>query len=395
MRYISFIHKMLSDNTCSLSVELLPEFGWSINNKSIYGPCSVFQGNVKLNIKSLDLVIKRVRLVFHAFETILPFDISPGIIRATKENIFCVQHILWESNEQALTLNKRSEYSFPFIVQMPLIQFPPSVNHPNYQCDYQIIAILDTPSSLLKGTSQPIRTFTSILYMPFIDTTLLKSPFMAEAQKGPLSVKVRMHTCDYVPNDSLSLYIRVDSSNNKTSLKKRISGTESLSYVSIKLKLIQIMHVVAFDDISDQTRVITTKTHKLLLINTLDNQQSSYCEADLKLAIPADITPSYDYGRLVRFSYRLQINVEQKRLFGGIWNYNVRLNDIPITIGTLGYGIKSSSDLEAYSVFQQEGSDTNLKPKFIKVIEYEDALPIYDPSQLPSYESFISNIPAN
>jgi hypothetical protein len=37
---------MLSSNkNCALSIELLPEFGWSIKNTPIYGPGSVFQGN--------------------------------------------------------------------------------------------------------------------------------------------------------------------------------------------------------------------------------------------------------------------------------------------------------------------------------------------------------------
>lgn len=29
---------------CSLSIELLPEFGWSIKDTPAYGPGSVFQG---------------------------------------------------------------------------------------------------------------------------------------------------------------------------------------------------------------------------------------------------------------------------------------------------------------------------------------------------------------
>lgn len=33
-----------SKKTCSLSIELLPEFGWSIRNQPVYGPGSVFQG---------------------------------------------------------------------------------------------------------------------------------------------------------------------------------------------------------------------------------------------------------------------------------------------------------------------------------------------------------------
>jgi hypothetical protein len=36
--------------SCSLSIELLPEFGWSIKNQPVYGPGSVFQGIVYKHI---------------------------------------------------------------------------------------------------------------------------------------------------------------------------------------------------------------------------------------------------------------------------------------------------------------------------------------------------------
>jgi hypothetical protein len=29
---------------CSVFIELLPEFGWSIDNKAVYGPGSILQG---------------------------------------------------------------------------------------------------------------------------------------------------------------------------------------------------------------------------------------------------------------------------------------------------------------------------------------------------------------
>jgi hypothetical protein len=38
---------MYSDKSCSLSIEILPEFGWSIKGQPVYGPGSVFQGKIK------------------------------------------------------------------------------------------------------------------------------------------------------------------------------------------------------------------------------------------------------------------------------------------------------------------------------------------------------------
>ncbi|KAI9487689.1 MAG: hypothetical protein EXX96DRAFT_494107 [Benjaminiella poitrasii] len=385
---------MLStSHSVSLSIELLPEFGWSINNKPAYGPGSVFQGFVKLNAKPPELNIERVRLAFSAFETILPYDISPGVVRNSRNPLFTIQHVLWEPKDQSLVSDKGPDYSFPFTIQMPLIQFPPSMAHSKYQCEYQLIALLDASPSSSKKSSQTVKAVRSVLYMPFIEANLLKTPSMLEAQKGCLTIKARMSAFEFVPNDDLCLYLRID--NSKIDTRRKTRGAGSLPCVSVTLKLIQVLEVVVFDDMDDQTQVIASIAHKLLLINNPD-RQGSHCEAHLSLPLPADLTPSYDYGRLVRVVYKLQINVELRGPLGGIWCYNVRLSDIPITIGTLGYGIKNSSDLETYTQFQQDPHNKSipipLLPKFMKAIEYEDALPMYDPSKLPQYESFISQI---
>lgn len=43
---------MISSENYSLSIELLPEFGWSIKGQPVYGPGSVFQGMHSNAIKS-------------------------------------------------------------------------------------------------------------------------------------------------------------------------------------------------------------------------------------------------------------------------------------------------------------------------------------------------------
>ncbi|RCI01725.1 hypothetical protein CU098_010700 [Rhizopus stolonifer] len=357
-----------------ISIELLPEFGWSIKDQAVYGPGSVFQGFVKLNMKALD--VERVRLVFYATETIPPFDIAPGVMRTSRHTLFSIQQVLWESKDQALKVDTNSDCSLPFTIQMPMVQFPPSISHSVYECLFQLIAIVDTPASLQKK-AMPIKTEIPVICMPFIETSILKTPLLLESQNGRLSARIKMATKDFVPCDFVSIGLHVDSANNG---KKR---SNTLQYVTVQLKLIQTMQIRVFDDIPDQTKTVASAAQKLLLISRL-NGNSSYCDADLSLKIPADVTPSYNYGRLVQISYKLQVSVEQKGPMGGIWNYMVSIDDIPMTIGTLGHGIRSSNELQMYSSCEQRNSDM-LVPKFMKAIEYEDALPVYDPCRLPDY----------
>lgn len=325
------------------------------------------------------MMVERIRLAFYAVETIPPFELSPGVLRTTKKTLFSVQQVLWNSNHQTLKLDTDADYSFPFTIQMPMVQFPPSMDHDFYRCRFQLIAFIDTPSSIAKLTD-PIRTDVSIISMPYVETSLLKLPFSIESSKGHLSAKVKMSAHEFIPGETIPISLNVKSN-------KPAPSNGSLQYVTAHLKLVQALHIVAFDDMSDQITTVANASHKLLMINLLSNK-GSYCHADLELKLPADITPSYDYGNLVQVSYKLYISIEQKGPMGGIWNYNVNMNEVPITMGTLGYGIKSSNELKIYSMFESGPSSSKPMPlpKFMKAIEYEDALPLYDSSRLPSYE---------
>ncbi|KAK4516126.1 general transcription repressor [Mucor velutinosus] len=366
--------------SCSFSIELLPEFGWSIKDTPVYGPGSVFQGFVKLNIESLDLVVERIRLAFYAVETIPPFELSPGVLRTTKRTLFSVQQVLWHSQQQTLKLDTDADYSFPFTIQMPMVQFPPSMDHSFYRCAFQLIAFVDTPSSIARLT-EPIRTDIPIICMPYVETSVLKSPLFMVSSKAHLTAKVKMSAHDFVPNESIP--VRLDITSNKPA-----PSGGSLQYITAHLKLVQTLHIVAFDDLNDQVTTVAKASHKLLMIEYLGGK-GTCCQADLELKLPADLTPSYNYGNLVQVSYKLQISIEQKGPMGGIWSYNVSMDDVPVTIGTLGYGIKSSSELKMYSLFEpssSSGSKSMPLPKFMKAIEYEDALPLYDATRLPDYE---------
>lgn len=42
----------------SLEINLLPEFGWSIKNQSVYGPGSVFQGNDTMLLQNCEKILE-------------------------------------------------------------------------------------------------------------------------------------------------------------------------------------------------------------------------------------------------------------------------------------------------------------------------------------------------
>ncbi|KAG0795896.1 hypothetical protein G6F57_008108 [Rhizopus arrhizus] len=356
---------------CSVSIELLPEFGWSIGGQPVYGPGSVFQGYVK--VKCLEnLPLESIRVAFYAVETIPPFDIHFGTLRTAKNTLFSVQLTLWDSKKNdTLSFDQDDGTTrLPFIIQMPMVQFPPSLSHTLYRCDFQLIAMVNTSSEIIK-------TERSVLCMPYVETHLLKTPMMISVNKSSLSAQLKMSATEFVPSDSISLSLHVG----------QLGTSKRTEYVTVQLKLIRTVTIKIFDDIPDDEKTVASALHKLLLIPTSSN--GSYCDGDFTLQLPADLSPSCDYGNMVNISYRLQVKVEQKGPLGGIWNYTTAFEDIPVTIGTLGYGIRLSDEFNTYSQYKI-GDNNRLVdvpvPKFMKTIEYEDALPLYDSVRLPDYD---------
>ncbi|KAI8971573.1 hypothetical protein BDF20DRAFT_885152 [Mycotypha africana] len=399
----------LQKSTCSLDISLLPEFGWSIKDQPVYGPGSVFQGIVKLKLLSRVPNIEKVKLSFRAYECIPPFEISPGVLRKARSNLFAVQRTLWSAkcDGAAKKFEANSEYTFPFTIQMALLQLPPSANHPAYQCKYQLVASLETSkeNDAQSAINTSVQCSKDVLYMPYIETKLLKKPILLEARRGHLSVHAEISSFDYVPNDTIPITMSVSSF--------KMDRKSPFKYVTIQAKLVRVVQVIAFEGIKDHVETVKVNLHKMLLIscpaenhsndiqNTPchNNDQHLYCcKATISLHIPADVTPNVDYGRLAQIRYKLQLSVQQKGPMGGIWNYNTKLEDIPLNIGTLGYGIGVSPDLKFYSKYypapaSSYQSNRNVPnshmptPMFMKAIEYEDALPLYEPHRLPTYSA--------
>ncbi|KAG0166125.1 hypothetical protein DFQ28_004912 [Apophysomyces sp. BC1034] len=335
-----------------ISISLLPEFGWAIKGEPVYGPGSVFQGAVHLQLAH-PVQADRIRLVFQAIESIPSFEVSPGIIRAHRHQIFGVQQVLWDSKGAAQRLSDKS-YRFPFTIQMPIVNFPPSAEHEHYRCRFQLSAYLDCrPVALV--------TRKTVAYMPFLETCLLKSPLVRTATRGDLTAKVQLYALDYVPGDPATVPVQV-------SLPKKSPATR------VSVKLYQITKCLVSKDVPKLTKVVASVVEPIESSSTVT------------LPIPIDITPSLCYSNLASVTYRLHIGIERK----GMFTPSLKFEDIPVTIGTLGYGIRSADDLQVYTIFSEHLKESNTSntmpaPQFMRSIEYEDALPLYEPNCLPAY----------
>ncbi|KAG2193387.1 hypothetical protein INT47_007679 [Mucor saturninus] len=345
-----------------MHLTLLPEFGWSINGQHVYGPGSVFQGFVTVKNMPSHSRITKIKLAFSCVETILPYTITPGIIRSTRKPIFLVAKILQCDS----TASAKSSYTFPFTLQLPMLQFPPSVKQSYYQCEYKLVATA-------VDMNLPDKIEIPVVYMPFIETSLLKSSMLLNTTiNKELAAAIKLYTLNFVPGDYLKANIKINMSTPEKKYKDMTVVTE----------LKQLTTILEFHDVPDQVKTVCSQTQALAM--TSKNTPST---TDIELLLPADLTPSF-VGNLVSVSYTLHIRLEHKGSLSSIWKQALKVIKIQVVVGTLGYGIRSSDALESYTRWNDDSSVESPMPSpiFIDSIEYEDALPLYESIKLPCYE---------
>ncbi|KAI8344636.1 hypothetical protein BC941DRAFT_409172 [Chlamydoabsidia padenii] len=310
----------MNHNQISLSIQ--NEFGWTmLDNEPVFGPGSVIQGQVHVLDPLLFIHATRLRLIFHGAERTRQVPIY-------KNQFFGTQTVLWNSKQPTTTS------VFDFTLQLPTVQFPPSMDHPLYNCYFKLSVFLD---------GKDITASKEITFRPFLETILFKAPLVHTL--GP-AAQIALYALDYVPGATISIHFTSTSSN---------------------------MHSVLMA--LDQT-VICSKEKKKTRIVSMHHHP---IPGDLCLTLPIDLPPSFSFSPLVAVTYHLIVKLGRSHVV-----------TLPIKIGTLGYGLRASSDLDIYSIFASAFDDASSSnplplPVFMKTVEYENALPRYEADRLPAY----------
>ncbi|KAI8092508.1 uncharacterized protein BX664DRAFT_327449 [Halteromyces radiatus] len=433
----------------NLSIELLPEFGLSLNGEPVYCPGSVFQGIVRLSLPQQQQQhnAQRLRIIFHAAESVQLHSTMASVIRGRHHQLFGSQRILWE---------KSTDSPFPsnqyiFTIQMPLVQHPPSMDYARlrYKCRFKLTAILDHQPSSSSSLQPLLTTHQSVHYRPWIPTRALKIPMVRHSKW----LVVQMPNTDYVAGDTFQFQVTLSPSALASCIKSSLVGMQVI------MELVQIVTLpcqLEDERVPPSETTVTRSTPivihsppiSLLLLD--QQQQSSYRRTSisssspslvqsciqtctrLSMKIPSNLPPSYHYGRVITVQYELVLHVSGKKRQRSLWT-SIGEDEIriPLVIGTLGHGIRIPDDLSNYTdysgifgdtrssantltripsstpsiVSQQENNSSSIDnnnnnnthslqtvppPKFLQTIEYENALPTYHPSTLPPYTASTS-----
>jgi hypothetical protein len=318
---------------------------------------------------------KSLCLSFHAFESMLACDIGPDGARTQKSTLFNIKTTLWEDK----VLDKDKLYRFPFMIQMPFVQFPPSMKNDHYQCSFLLIAHLNSISD--KYSNMVAKT--PIEYRPLIETKALKRPiYLSDSnsrKKGTVSSTssdalesrplIHLYSLDYVAGDTI---------------RASIDFRDTEAKFSVTISLYQVLEF-SMENTSKIEILVDSAT-----LPATSNQNNLIC-----LESSSDLPPSFNFSKMMSLSYKLQIALQKpssttsirnkpllKKLVTPIWPSTVAQFETEIVFGNLGLGIRSSEALFPYSLFNRS---TLPPPKFIEQEEHEDVLPLYDPTKLPHY----------
>lgn len=351
----------------------------------------------------------RLRMHFQGVEAMLTYDVGPGIIRTSSNQLFGVRHTLWKKLDDDDGLHAMTTYKFLFTIQMPFVQFPPSMNHDYYRCTYKLSAFLD-PS--LGYGEVPVMSQRCINYIPLTETRLLKAPLYLKDQKGRRkqipspnmpSVTVKLHSVEYLSGDTIQATIC-------PKFTESSSSCNSYDY-QVTMNLYQISSFSA-DSVPILSQLVETKSHHVEVQQDANGSNKSN-EFRVGLKLKEDLPPSFEYSKIMTLTYKLKVKVYIKRRktsFSltaamqsksneGSKKLKEMMTTLPwpstamstfetdIVVGTLSRGVRAGQDLRDYTSYRS--SEELPIPKFMKHIEYEDELPRYESTRLPSYTSEI------
>ncbi|KAI9485641.1 MAG: hypothetical protein EXX96DRAFT_603939 [Benjaminiella poitrasii] len=353
-------------------------------------PGSVFEGIVKIKV-SAPMPVYHIKLVFKASERVNYDAMGWEKSKVNDDRLFAVRTILWglpsslnvPMNEWPIL--EIGDYSFPFVCQMPVINFPPTFQHHLIATAFQMIVSVNKAGETTPILSKPAPVY----FQPIVETIPVKShhAFVEESRlMNHITAKISVPRLAYSILDK-NQYIPVtihfhhpdfpSSNTHSTEEQQHFSISQLRIYIkryySINYKTFsrnEATMIAHYDHPKPPSVCPSTVTMKLDL-------------SDLQLSeLPATLT----YSPRLKIEYKLVVTAKIRH---GPIHVKKKLLDVPITFGTLPAGTRAPRQLEPYSAIVENRSSLQSKPQFLRPeptrsSQGEDEfLPVYDSEGIP------------
>ncbi|KAF7725660.1 hypothetical protein EC973_009467 [Apophysomyces ossiformis] len=275
------------------------------------------------------------------------------------ERLFAVRTMLWgppSSSEDVWPIMEAGEHKFPFLCEMPLVNYPPSFHHHLVACHFTLIASFERPG-IPPFLSEPCH----IPYLPMLETCPSKQPVAYHRQIEVL----QQHSID-INIPSLSVNVT-----GGGTLPVRLHVDDLSSITHVYLALNRHLHVSHGKYRRDETWLMYQQEQRLTNSVT-----------DLLLPIPS-VGPTVTYSNICTVKYTLDISVKVRK---GYLSRKKQLVSLPLFFGTLDRGICTPANLMLFTDDWVARDQTLLtKPKFLRLDSEDDYLPPYDTQKPPAY----------
>ncbi|KAI9263731.1 hypothetical protein BY458DRAFT_491063 [Sporodiniella umbellata] len=319
-------------------------------------PGSVFEGTVKVTL-SKPMPVSRIKLIFKASEKVNYYIMGWEQPKDDISKLFTIRTTLWgfpsdvQLSPENCFILEQGEYTFPFLCQMPVINFPPSFENHLIATNFHLFAALESPQTTI--LSKPF----SLDFQPIVE---VKSSPVTEC------IRLKQNLCInvVVPCTQYSLLEPI-----KIPIEVQFSSLTCISQLLASVKRVCRLDYKSFSN----TETTTIASYSQYRISALSLK--------FPLKIASSPKPTLSYSRYFTIEYRLVVTVKVRY---GVLQFRKKLLDVPITLGTLPLDVKAPRQIEAYSHLVENTTDAFCKPSFLKPPEpSEEYLPAYDHESMP------------
>ncbi|CAO3598481.1 unnamed protein product [Absidia cylindrospora] len=428
--------KGLKHAPSNFSIEILPQYLTDNGNLICY-PGSVFEGLVKLTLAE-PIVFQRLKIVFKATERVNYDAMGWEKIRNDDGRLFAVRttllgrHMQHSGDTNNNTVLQAGEHIFSFAIELPLVNYPPSIDHHLVGTTFTLVA------SIERGTGVNGHIFRSTPYLvcfrPALQTRVnkvLPSSLSASSEHvAPLTqrimAKLSLPSLEYNLFDTIKIPLKL----TLTAANDNHFADISLQQLHISLK--QTITIVHKTFTRTETTTVSHIDHRisnmlspptspvsspptigsssmtsppLPLSSSAASSSSSVSSSSMsssssssssstpsivyqgELAIDSNLLPTVGYSSRYKVDYMLSVSVKTRH---GPLSTKKKLFNLAIHFGTLPAGMLPNEAIQVYTEEEVINSTCLLfKPKFLKPLnDPVEFLPAYDELyRPPSYRS--------
>ncbi|KAG1447413.1 hypothetical protein G6F56_009270 [Rhizopus delemar] len=291
-------------------------------------PGSVVEGLVKAYV-TMPTIIKHIKLIFEATEKLNYAAMGWEKARARDGRLFSASKVLWGSSEWSII--DVGEYIFPFICQMPVVNFPPTFHNHSIDIEFVMFVSAQRPKQT-PIISKPIE----LQFQPIIETITTKNLHVS-VQKTQLT----RHITAQVSVPRLAYNIHEDLLSIPVTVKFLSEDEYHLGVSQLQIYITRCYQVFYKNYSRSETTTITSCEIKKLHTHSTTHSFQLKLDDQKK-----NIQPTLNYSSCLKVEYRMVVAVKVRH---GLINIKNKLFDEPLTFGTLSPGVSTPRLLEPYT----------------------------------------------